>query len=71
MPPAKLHKKTTPEQIATLKKWIAQGAEYQGHWAFIKPERPAVPKLAEIKLPDAAWKNGAGGMSDWNINPVD
>ncbi|MEP6672937.1 MAG: PSD1 and planctomycete cytochrome C domain-containing protein [Chthoniobacter sp.] len=71
MPPAKLHKKTTPAQIATLKKWIAQGAEYQGHWAFIKPERPAVPKLAEIKLPNAAWKNGADGVSDWNVNPID
>ncbi|MDR3406269.1 MAG: PSD1 and planctomycete cytochrome C domain-containing protein [Chthoniobacter sp.] len=71
MPPAKLHKKTTPEQIATLKKWIAQGAEYQGHWAFIKPVRPAVPKLAEIKLPNAAWKNGADGVGDWSVNPID
>jgi len=71
MPPAKLHKKATPEQIAALKKWIAQGAEYQGHWAFIKPERPAVPKLAEIKVPNATWKNGADGAGDWSVNPVD
>jgi mono/diheme cytochrome c family protein len=71
MPPAKLHKQITPEQIATVKKWIAQGAEYQGHWAFIKPERPAVPKLADIKLPNAAWKNGADGVGDWSVNPID
>lgn len=71
MPPAKLHKPITPVQLATVKKWIAQGAEYQGHWAFIKPERPAVPKLADIKLPNEAWKNGANGMSDWSVNPVD
>ena len=71
MPPHRLHKPITPEQIATMKKWIAQGAEYQGHWAFIKPQRPAVPKVAEIKLPDASWKNGADGFGDWSANPVD
>ena len=43
MPPKKLKKPLKPDQIATLKLWIAEGAEYQGHWAFIKPVRPAVP----------------------------
>jgi mono/diheme cytochrome c family protein len=71
MPPPRLHKKITSEQVATLKKWIAQGAEYQGHWAFIKPQRPSVPKLAEINLPDANWKNAADGHGDWSANPVD
>jgi len=47
MPPAKLHKTVTPAQIEAIKKWIAQGAEYQGHWAFLKPERPAVPPVAD------------------------
>ena len=43
MPPAKTGKMLTPAQIETLKAWVAQGAEYQGHWAFIAPKRPAVP----------------------------
>ncbi len=43
MPPKKAKKPLTPEQIATLRQWVTEGAEYQGHWAFIKPERPAVP----------------------------
>ncbi len=47
MPPAKLHKTIKPEQIEAIKKWIAQGAEYQGHWAFIKPERLPVPPVAD------------------------
>ena len=36
-------KTLTPEQIDSFRRWIAVGAEYQGHWAFIKPERLAVP----------------------------
>ena len=46
MPPKKSEKKLKPAQIDVLKKWIAEGAEYQGHWAFLKPERPAVPALS-------------------------
>jgi len=33
----------TAPQIAVLKQWIAEGAEYQPHWAFIAPRRPALP----------------------------
>jgi hypothetical protein len=43
MPPEKSGKKLTAAQIETLKAWVAQGAEYQGHWAFIAPKRPAGP----------------------------
>ncbi|MGC6581019.1 MAG: DUF1553 domain-containing protein [Akkermansiaceae bacterium] len=34
-----------PEQVALLKKWIDQGAEYKEHWSFIKPEKPEAPKI--------------------------
>ena len=50
MPPPKTHKKLTAAQKETLKKWIAEGAEYQPHWSFIAPTRP---KLPEVK--DKAW----------------
>lgn len=43
MPPADSGKKLTAEQIALLQKWIEQGAEWQGHWAFLPVKRPAVP----------------------------
>ncbi|MBL9200696.1 MAG: DUF1549 domain-containing protein, partial [Opitutaceae bacterium] len=43
MPPPEAHKTLKPEQVAVLRRWIAEGAEYQEHWAFIAPKRPEVP----------------------------
>ncbi len=44
MPPPKTGKKLDKKQLALLKKWIEQGAEFQGHWAFVPPvKRPAPP----------------------------
>jgi mono/diheme cytochrome c family protein len=37
MPPAKSGKKLTAQQIDLLKRWVATGAEYKGHWAFEHP----------------------------------
>src|SRR5206468_3169029 len=31
---------------ATLERWIAEGAEYQRHWAFVPPQRPPLPTPA-------------------------
>jgi hypothetical protein len=50
MPPAKTKKVLTAAQKETLKRWIAEGAEYEKHWSLIPPARPAVP---EVK--DKAW----------------
>ena len=47
MPPAKTGKMLTAAQVATLKSWVLQGAEYRGHWAFIAPKRPTVPAAGE------------------------
>lgn len=44
MPPADSHVKPLSErEIATLRGWVAAGAEWGVHWAFEKPARPAVP----------------------------
>jgi len=34
MPPLESGKKLTAEQIELLKRWISQGGQYEGHWAF-------------------------------------
>jgi hypothetical protein len=49
MPPAKSGKALTAEQIATLKAWVAQGANWSAHWAFTPPVRPAVPEIRNSK----------------------
>jgi len=51
MPPPKDHKNLTPSQTATLQRWVAEGAEYQGHWAFEKPQRPPVPPFPKNPTP--------------------
>ncbi len=43
MPPVDSGKKLSPRDIAVLKKWVEQGAKWQGHWAYLKPVRAAVP----------------------------
>src|SRR5262249_45931877 len=48
MPPPEAHKLLTDVQIATLKLWIDQGAEYKPHWAFIRPRKGDSPTT---KLP--------------------
>ena len=49
MPPKKSHKKLTPAQKETLKNWIDQGAEYELHWSFLAPKKPAVPVVVNAK----------------------
>jgi hypothetical protein len=49
-PPFSKKQPLTEEQIATVTEWIRQGAEYEPHWAFVAPMKPAVP---EVK--DKAW----------------
>ncbi len=34
MPPPDSRKHLSPEQIDLLKRWVAQGGEFEGHWAF-------------------------------------
>ncbi|MEZ0390053.1 MAG: DUF1553 domain-containing protein [Verrucomicrobium sp.] len=47
MPPTDSHRTLTEEQKEVLKRWIAQGAEYEKHWAFIPPAKVPVPSIAK------------------------
>jgi hypothetical protein len=56
MPPPSSHKSLTQQQKDLLRTWIAEGAEYQGHWAFIAPVKPELP---QVRNPN------------WIRNPID
>lgn len=61
MPPPEAHKPLKPEQKALLQRWIAEGAEYQGHWAYQPIVRPSVPPGPE----------GEGGIDRWVRSHLD
>ena len=56
MPPLVTKKPLSDEQKQILKQWVAEGAEYSGHWAFETPKRPEPPAIADSK---------------WANNPID
>jgi mono/diheme cytochrome c family protein len=56
MPPVKSHKSLTPEQIELVGRWIDEGATYEPHWAYVKPERPELPAVS---------------IPEWKENPID
>ena len=56
MPPPSSGKKVSPEQVATLKRWIDEGAEYKPHWSFVAAARPELPKISD---------------ESWIKNPID
>ena len=51
MPPPHVNKPVTPAEADILRQWIAEGAEYRGHWAFERVQRPAVPAVKDARWP--------------------
>ncbi|MGB0768473.1 MAG: PSD1 and planctomycete cytochrome C domain-containing protein [Phycisphaeraceae bacterium] len=56
MPPPTTHKAVSAEELATLRRWIEEGAAYEPHWAFIPPTAPDPPEVSD---------------ADWVRNDVD
>jgi hypothetical protein len=56
MPPADSHRALKDGQKQLLRRWIAEGAPFDSHWAFATPSRPAEPAV----------RNAA-----WPRNPID
>src|SRR5579864_8580984 len=43
MPPASAHKELTAAQKDTIRQWVAEGAKYEGHWAYQPVQHYQVP----------------------------
>jgi hypothetical protein len=56
MPPPATKKTLSAEQKRLLREWIAAGAKYEPHWAFVAPRRTPLPSVAQ---------------TDWPKNPID
>ena len=78
MPPTDSNRSLTPKQIATLKQWVNEGAQWGMHWAFVPPVRPEVPQVGR-KVISKSVISAVGGrrtdslMTDSLItkNPID
>jgi len=56
MPPPESNHVLTNKQKEILSAWVAGGAEYQPHWAYVPPERHTTPKIVD---------------DEWSLNWID
>ncbi len=54
MPPPATKKSLTPEQKQLLRDWVAAGAQYETHWAFVAPQQSKLPKIKSRSWPKNA-----------------
>lgn len=54
MPPPRSNRQLTEAQKTILQQWIAEGAEYDAHWAFVTPTRPSLPLINNTQWPHNA-----------------
>jgi hypothetical protein len=47
MPPEKAHKPFTTAQKELFRRWVAEGAVYEPHWAYTPLTKPTPPKIAD------------------------
>ncbi|MHC5114247.1 MAG: PSD1 and planctomycete cytochrome C domain-containing protein [Planctomycetota bacterium] len=51
MPPPEIGRALSDEQVALLRRWIDDGAEYEPLWSFVPPARPARPAVRNESWP--------------------
>jgi hypothetical protein len=71
MPPRKSNLRLTKDEIAVLRRWVAEGAEYQAHWSFLPPKARIADcglRIAELAKREPA---RAADLAHWPRNPID
>jgi mono/diheme cytochrome c family protein len=64
MPPSDFHLKLSPEEIELIRRWIEEGAVWEGHWAFVPPTKPSLPPVS-----NDAW--GENGIDAYILSRLD
>jgi cytochrome c553 len=54
MPPEKSGKRLSDAEVATLRRWVEQGAKWQSHWAYVAPIKREPPRVGDETWP-ANW----------------
>ena len=50
MPPPSHNKPLTSAQVQLIKQWIAEGAKYENHWAFVAPKKVPLPSISKSPI---------------------
>lgn len=67
MPPADSGRALSDDERKLLRQWIAEGAEYEQHWAYVAPERAAPPKVDGGEHPIDAFIIARLKAKGWNL----
>ena len=71
MPPKKSNLHLSKKEIAVLRQWIAEGAEYQPHWSLVAPKA----RISDFgfRISDLAKRDAgrAAELQHWPKNPID
>jgi mono/diheme cytochrome c family protein len=51
MPPPATKKPLSAAQKSTLRRWIAEEAQYKDHWSFVPPKQSELPKVKQADWP--------------------
>src|SRR5215472_14039668 len=51
MPPPYIHKELSSAQKTTIRQWVAEGAKYEGHWAYQPVQRVTPPTVPGVTNP--------------------
>lgn len=71
MPPLDSGKQLTKAEIDVLEKWVAQGAPFTEHWAYVQPVSPPIPEQSAIPAAVNAIDNFIGAkISQQGLEPV-
>ena len=70
MPPPKFNKPLTAAQKDLMQRWVAEGAQWQQHWAYAPPARPAVPTEPKAANPVDAFLNARLAREKIEPNPL-
>ena len=66
MPPRKAGEPLSAEEVDLIKRWIAQGAPYAEHWAFLPPAERPLPSVGARTAPGRGTGSTPGSSPGWS-----